>query len=71
MLPVQKEIGMIKIDCDEIRKKLTPQPKEKLDKIKAIFIKFLKERVDKVSEWIEEQIKLIRNPPIDVDAYVR
>jgi Asp-tRNA(Asn)/Glu-tRNA(Gln) amidotransferase C subunit len=31
----------------------------------------LKERVDKVSEWIEEQIKLIKSPPEDVDGYVK
>jgi hypothetical protein len=54
---------MIKLDCSNIRKKLTPQPKEKIDKMKAIFLRFLIQRLNGVAEWLEEHIKLIKSPP--------
>ena len=70
-IPETCNIGMLKIDCSQFRKKLLPSPGEVIKKIEEIATTVLRARVEQVKEWMNVSKNELQLKVETVDDYVR
>lgn len=71
MIPQNRELGMIRINLNEIKNHLTPSPKDCLAKLKRMLPLMVKRRVDHYKQWLLAQIQSISFSPTNVETYVK
>jgi hypothetical protein len=54
VLPVTRDIGMVKIDMKKVKEKIAPQPKDQLLKLKEILPPSITSRVEVINKWLEK-----------------
>lgn len=70
LLPESKDVGMIKVNTQQIKDKLMPVPKRCIDELKRGLPRIVKERIQRQQHWLQEQINAISKDPQGVGAYV-
>jgi len=70
ILPESKDVGMIRVNCNSIKVKLNPSPRDNLKKLKDLLPRVVKERIDKQKRWLLQMIDTIKTPPTKVEEYV-
>ena len=53
-IPVDKDLGLLRVNFGNIRKVLTPQPKACIKKLEKILPKMVKQRIGKSKLWLQE-----------------
>jgi hypothetical protein len=71
LLPDSREVGMIRVECDQIKKLLVPAPKEYLRELTILLPNIVKGRIDKEKKWLQDQINQIKMPNTKVEHYVK
>lgn len=69
-IPTDKDLGLLRVSFENIRKVLTPEPKACIKKLEGILPKMVKRRIEKCRTWMQEQITALRKQPEDVDSFV-
>ena len=69
-IPVDKDLGLLRVNFENVRKVLTPEPKACIKKLEGILPKMVKGRIEKCRAWMQEQIQALRKQPDDVDSFV-
>jgi dynein heavy chain, axonemal len=69
-VPSHKDLGLLRVRFQDLKNALSPQPKLCLARLKEILPRMVRSRIEKVKEWMEEHIRLLRTFPTNVDEYV-
>lgn len=70
-LPEGKDLGTLKVNFHKVKSELKPNPKKTFEKLKKEFPLIIRRRLASKKEWIQDRIKSISSPAIEVDEYVR
>ena len=70
-LPETKDLGLLKINFHKIKMRLKPSPKDIFQKLGKEIPLIIRRRLNNKKQWLNEQIKSISSPAIEVDEYVR
>lgn len=69
-MAAQKDLGLLRVRFSDLKSALSPQPKQCLLKLKEILPKMVKGRIEGIRRWMDEQIRLLKTFPTNVDEYV-
>lgn len=69
-IPVEKDLGLLRVNFENVRKVLTPEPKACLKKLEGILPRMVKKRIERCRAWLSEQIEALKKQPEDVDSFV-
>lgn len=69
-MPETKEVGMIRVDCNAIKKLLVPSPQECFKTLQQMLPRICRDRVAKEAKWLKDQINDIKKPALKVNEYV-
>jgi hypothetical protein len=70
MLPKTKNIGMLRVNLDDIKKALEPSPQRGFDEIKRQVPPVIKQRTEVAIEWLQSNIDKISGAILSVDEFV-
>ena len=66
MIPPYRDLGLLRLVLNGVKDVLTPQAKLCFSKLKQIFPLMLRTRIENLKSWLDNQIKAISKPPINV-----
>lgn len=70
-LPNVADIGLLRIDCKDVRNKLIPSPAKILADLQKVLPEMLRERVQQIKSWLNTSIHEVKNVALTIDDFVK
>ena len=70
-LPVQADIGLLRIDCRDARKMILPNPDNMLNDLKKRIPAMLRDRLLEISQWLSTALHEIKHAALSIDDFVK
>ena len=69
-IPEGCNIGILKIDCSQARKAISPSPIKAIKKIEEIGSRIVKKRLEEIKDWLDDSYKRLTANILTVEDYV-
>jgi hypothetical protein len=70
-IPVSTSIGMLKLDSNELKLKLVPNPTNLLDRIRSLLPELVYKRTLESKNWLIQQTSNLIQPDESIEGYIR
>mgnify|MGYP001297544566 FL=1 len=70
-LPHTADIGLIRVDCKEVKEKIVPNSSKILTDLQKMLPEMLKHRVEEVRQWLTNSIVLVKSVAVTIEDFVK